>query len=150
MARMGLGPGARRWVSLLMAGTRAAVTFGGARSRFFTMHSGVGQGSPLSPLLYVIFFFSSPPSPWQSHYADYKPKGSSTPSSCPGMPPPRLVTNTPTTSLSTPPPSSQRGSPSSGPCNPCAASGSVLNINKCKGVTLGAHGASDPHRTSPG
>jgi hypothetical protein len=115
---MGLGPNARRWVSLLMAGKRATVTFGDARSRFFTMHSGVAQGSPLSPLLYVIAAQPLAAALRRLQAQGSEKKGSSTPSSSPGVPPPRLVTNTPTTSQSTPPPWSQQGSPSSGPCNP--------------------------------
>jgi hypothetical protein len=101
---MGLGPNARRWVSLLMAGTRAAVTFGGARSRFFTMHSGVAQGSLLSPLLYVI-----DAQPLAAALRRLQAQGIIDAVKLPGGATPRLVTSTPTTSPSTPPPSSQQG-----------------------------------------
>jgi hypothetical protein len=43
-----------RWVSLLLEGTRAVVTFNGHRSRPFAVRRGCAQGSPLSPLLYVM------------------------------------------------------------------------------------------------
>ena len=44
-----------RWVRLLLAGTQGCITFnGGHRSRVFDIPSGCAQGSPLSPLLYVI------------------------------------------------------------------------------------------------
>ena len=43
------------WVQLLLAGTRGCVTFnGGHLSRVFDIPSGCAQGSPLSPLLYVL------------------------------------------------------------------------------------------------
>jgi hypothetical protein len=44
----------RRWIALLLEGTRAVVAFGGCLSRAFPVRAGVAQGSPLSPLLYVI------------------------------------------------------------------------------------------------
>jgi hypothetical protein len=37
-----------------MADTRATVGFGGVQSRAFAVRAGAAQGSPLSPLLYVI------------------------------------------------------------------------------------------------
>ena len=54
MAAMGFGPKVRRWVGALHEGTRAVVAFGGCLSRAFRVRAGVAQGSPLSPLLYVI------------------------------------------------------------------------------------------------
>jgi len=50
----GFGPNARRWVSLLHSGRRACVRFNGWRTAPFPISSGVAQGSPLSPLLYVL------------------------------------------------------------------------------------------------
>jgi hypothetical protein len=45
----------KRWVRLLLAGTRGQIVFnGGHSSRVFDIPSGCAQGSPLSPLLYVI------------------------------------------------------------------------------------------------
>jgi hypothetical protein len=44
-----------RWVRLLLEGTRGQIVFnGGHSSRVFDIPSGCAQGSPLSPLLYVI------------------------------------------------------------------------------------------------
>ena len=54
LERMGVGPGARKWIKHLMADTRATVGFGGVQSRAFAVRAGAAQGSPLSPLLYVI------------------------------------------------------------------------------------------------
>jgi hypothetical protein len=45
----------KRWVRLLLAGTQGQIVFnGGHTSRVFDIPSGCAQGSPLSPLLYVI------------------------------------------------------------------------------------------------
>ena len=54
MERMGFGPVALRWVRLLLTGTRARCQVNGFHSRDFQVLSGVAQGSPLSPVLYVI------------------------------------------------------------------------------------------------
>jgi hypothetical protein len=54
MRALGFGPKAVQWVRLLLAGTRACVTYNNFYSRQFDVVSGVAQGSPLSPLLYVI------------------------------------------------------------------------------------------------
>lgn len=54
MEALGLPAPARRWVSLLLEGTRAVVTFNGHSSRAFQVRRGCAQGSPLSPLLYVM------------------------------------------------------------------------------------------------
>ena len=51
----------RRWVSMMLQNTTATAAFNGWRSASFPERSGVQQGSPLSPLLYVLaaqpFFF---------------------------------------------------------------------------------------------
>ena len=54
MQAMGFGPRAVRWVRLLHNGTRAKCRFNGFHTREFPVVSGVAQGSPLSPALYVI------------------------------------------------------------------------------------------------
>ena len=50
---LGFGPAAVRWVSVLLAGSSARVAFNGWRSPAFPTAGGVGQGSPLSALLYI-------------------------------------------------------------------------------------------------
>jgi hypothetical protein len=45
---------AARWVQLLLQGTQAVVHFNGHRSRKFIVPAGCAQGSPLSPLLFVM------------------------------------------------------------------------------------------------
>src|SRR5512147_2150277 len=55
MGAMGFPDSSVRWVRLLLAGTCGQVVFnGGHHSRVFDIPSGCAQGSPLSPLLYVI------------------------------------------------------------------------------------------------
>ncbi|MFY7873476.1 MAG: reverse transcriptase domain-containing protein [Limnohabitans sp.] len=54
LQHLGFGPNARRWVSLLHCNRQACVRFNGWRTAPFPIASGVAQGSPLSPLLYVL------------------------------------------------------------------------------------------------
>jgi len=54
MEALGIPAAARRWVSLLLEGTRGLVIFNGWTSKPFPISAGCAQGSPLSPLLYVI------------------------------------------------------------------------------------------------
>jgi hypothetical protein len=54
MGALGFGPVAISWVQLLLRGTVARCLFNGWRTAAFSVRSGVAQGSPLSPLLYVI------------------------------------------------------------------------------------------------
>ena len=50
---MGFGSSFISWVDLFYTGVQSAVKFIGYRSSFFCLSRGVGQGCPLSPLLYV-------------------------------------------------------------------------------------------------
>ena len=50
---LGFGPRLQRWISLLHSNTTAMVGVNGFHTRRFAVRSGVFQGSPLSPLLYV-------------------------------------------------------------------------------------------------
>ena len=54
MASMGFGQRACKWVSIMLHSTTATAAFNGWQSASFPEASGVQQGSPLSPLLYVI------------------------------------------------------------------------------------------------
>lgn len=54
MRALGFGPKAVGWVGLLLRDTRAACRFNGFHTRVFDVLSGVAQGSPLSPALYLI------------------------------------------------------------------------------------------------
>ena len=54
MSSMGFGQNACKWVSIMLQNTSATATFNGWRSAGFPERTGVQQGSPLSPLLYVL------------------------------------------------------------------------------------------------
>ena len=54
MAALGIPAACCRWVQLLLQGSQAYITYNGHRSRVFEVPAGCAQGSPLSPLLYVI------------------------------------------------------------------------------------------------
>jgi exonuclease III len=54
MGLMGFGPRAQGVVRCLLHGTTAVCVFNGHLTRSFAVSSGVAQGSPLSPLLYVL------------------------------------------------------------------------------------------------
>lgn len=54
MAALGIPDACCRWVKLLLQGSQAWICFNGWQSRVFAVPSGCAQGSPLSPLLYVI------------------------------------------------------------------------------------------------
>ena len=54
MQRLGFGPSARRWVDLLHSHLTARVRYNNWLSPSFPVSTGLAQGSPLSPLLFVI------------------------------------------------------------------------------------------------
>ena len=54
MEALGLPAPAQRWINILLQGSRAQIVFNGFSSRTFPVLAGCAQGSPLSPLLYVI------------------------------------------------------------------------------------------------
>ncbi len=54
MSNIGLGERACKWVSIMLENTSATAAFNGWQSSSFLERSGVQQGSPLSPLLYVL------------------------------------------------------------------------------------------------
>jgi hypothetical protein len=54
MQAMGFGAAAIKWARIMLGGTRASALLNGFRSPLFDVHSGFSQGSPLSPILYVI------------------------------------------------------------------------------------------------
>ena len=54
MEALGFGPRATAWVRLLLRDTVARCVFNGWRTQLFPVRSGVAQGSPLSPVLYII------------------------------------------------------------------------------------------------
>ena len=54
LRHMGFSPSFIGWVNLFYSGVQSAVNVNGHISDFFALSSGVRQGCPLSPLLYVL------------------------------------------------------------------------------------------------
>ena len=54
MAALGVPACAQRWVGLLLEGSRGQIAYNNFLSRAFSIDAGCAQGSPLSPLLYVM------------------------------------------------------------------------------------------------
>ena len=54
LQRMGFPAEAQRWVRLMLADTKAGVLYHGYLSPWFDVLSGAAQGSPLSPMLYIL------------------------------------------------------------------------------------------------
>ena len=137
MERMGIGPTARRWVRLLLAGTSASVAVAGAPSRRFPVLSGAAQGSPLSPLLYVIAA-----QPLAAALRKLQDAGTVDAVRLPdGQAAPVSHQHADDTSIHTATVESAKTAIDRAVRPFCAASGAVLSVSKCKGVTLGAHRA---------
>ena len=125
-----------RWVRLLLEGTRGQVVFnGGHVSREFDIPSGCAQGSPLSPLLYVIAA-----QPLAAKCRQLQREGSVASICLPdGTAAPCCHQHADDTTL--------HGETVDSVCTLlqravepfCAASGAKLNRSKSKGMTLGAH-----------
>jgi hypothetical protein len=127
-----------RWVRLLLAGTRGQLTFnGGHTSRVFDIPSGCAQGSPLSPLLYVIAA-----QPLAARCRQLQRDGSFTSISMPdGSPAPCCHQHADDTTLHAESVAGVRTLLQHAVEPFCAASGAKLNRQKCQGMVLGAHPA---------
>ena len=133
MAALGFGPAARRWVSLLHDGLQCRVRYNGWLSPSFPVSSGLAQGSPLSPLLYV-----AAAQPLAAHLRQEARLGHITPISLPdGSPAPPCHQHADDTTLHL----RTRADVSTalqGNINLfCAASGSQVNPHKSQGLVLG-------------
>ena len=135
MERMGVGPRARRWVRLLLAGTSAFVAVAGTPSRRFPVLSGAAQGSPLSPLLYVIAA-----QPLAASLRKLQDAGTIDAVRLPnGDAAPASHQHADDISIHTASVESAKIAIDRAVTPFCAASGAVLSVSKSKGVTLGAH-----------
>ena len=137
LERMGVGPRARRWVRLLLAGTTATVSVAGAASRPFAVRSGAAQGSPLSPLLYVVAA-----QPLAAALRQLQAQGVIDAVRLPGgAVAPASHQHADDIAVHTATVGAAKIAIDRAVRPFCRASGAVLNLLKCKGVTLGAHPA---------
>jgi len=132
---MGFGPKVRRWIALLLEGTRAVVAFGGRLSRACAVRSGVAQGSPLSPLLYVIAA-----QPLAATLRGLVAAGRVTPIRLPGgLEAPVCHQHADDTTIHTATADDAVVALAEAVRLFCGATGSALNLLKCEGLSLGAH-----------
>lgn len=133
MQALGFGPDARRWVSLLHDGMHARVRYNGWLSPTFTVRSGLAQGSPLSPLLYV-----AAAQPLAAHLRAQVRTGSLTPISLPsGQAAPPSHQHADDTTLHLRSRSDVAVALQSSVALFCAASGSSVNPSKSQGLEVG-------------
>ena len=125
-----------RWVRLLLAGTRGQIVFnGGHTSRVFDIPSGCAQGSPLSPLLYVVAA-----QPLAARCRQLQQEGRFSSISMPdGSPAPCCHQHEDDTTLHAETVTGVRTLLQQAVEPFCAASGAKLNTSKCQGMVLGAH-----------
>ena len=127
-----------RWVRLLLAGTQGQIVFnGGHTSRVFDIPSGCAQGSPLSPLLYVIAA-----QPLAARCGQLQQVGAFSSISMPdGSPAPCCHQHADDTTLHAETVDGVRTLLRRAVEPFCAASGAKLNFSKSQGMVLGAHPA---------
>ena len=126
-----------RWVRLLLAGTQGCISFNsGHRSRVFDIPSGCAQGSPLSPLLYVIAA-----QPLAARCRQLQREGSITSISLPGDqgPAPCSHQHADDTTLHAAAAADVAVLLQQAVAPFCAASAAKLNISKSSGMGLGPH-----------
>ena len=125
----------RRWVALLLEGSRAVVSFGGCLSRPFAVRSGVAQGSPLSPLLYV-----AAAQPLAAALRRLVAAGRVAPIRLPGgAEAPVCHQHADDTSIHTATIEDAQTALAEAVEPYCRAAGAGLNLGKSEGLTLGAH-----------
>lgn len=136
MSAMGLPDIAVRWVRLLLEGTCGRVLFNaGHLSRSFAIPSGCAQGSPLSPLLYVMAA-----QPLAARCRQLQREGAVDSIVMPdNTPAPPCHQHADDTTLHARTIAGVRGLINQAVRPFCAASGAKLNASKSQGMTLGSH-----------
>lgn len=135
MEVMGMPAVAIRWVELLLAGTRGLVLYNGHLSRAFAINAGCAQGSPLSPLLYVIAA-----QPLASRCRQLLQQGLVSPLVLPGgLTAPPMHQHADDTTLHACTVEDARVMLEEAVQPFCAASGAEVSLPKSWGLTLGAH-----------
>lgn len=135
MAALGIPAACCRWVQLLLQGSQAFITYNGHSSRTFEVPAGCAQGSPLSPLLYVISA-----QPLAARVRQLQAQGIIAPIPLPdGAPAPPMHMHADDTTLHTVhvDAAAQVLSLALEPYQ--QASGAKLNVDKSWGLTLGSH-----------
>ena len=146
MAALGIPAACCRWVQLLLQGSQAFITYNGHRSRVFQVPAGCAQGSPLSPLLYVISA-----QPLAARVRQLQVQGIIAPIPLPdGAPAPPMHMHADDTTLHTVhvDAAAQVVSLALEPYE--QASGAKLNVGKSWGLTLGSHPPLVGHHAATG
>ena len=135
MGALGLPQQAMRWVQLLLNGTQAMVHFNGHRSRKFVVPAGCAQGSPLSPLLFVMSV-----QPLAARCRQLVAQGMVQPAVLPsGKAAPPIHQHADDTTLWTKDVGGAQVLIQQAVQPYCAASGAQVNLPKSWGMTLGSH-----------
>jgi len=135
MRALGFGPAALRWVGLLLEGSEAQVVLNGHRSRRFPVLAGVAQGSPLSPLLYVM-----QAQPLAARLRQLQRQGRLDAMLLPGGgPAPPSHQHADDTVIHTATVAGAQVALAEAVRPYCEASNSTLSAPKCRGMVLGAH-----------
>ena len=136
MEAMAFPAAAIGWVRLLLAGTQGSIVFnGGHRSRVFDIPSGCAQGSPLSPILYVLAA-----QPLAARCRSLQAAGQVSSIRLPdGRAAPSIHQHADDTSLHAASRQDVQVLVQQAVRPFCAASGALLSPNKCEGLTLGSH-----------
>ncbi len=134
MSNMGFGERACKWVSIMLENTSATAAFNGWQSSSFPERSGVQQGSPLSPLLYVLAA-----QPLASHLRHQAQQCVIRPITMPdGQPAPVSHQHADDTTLHVLQPSDAQAALDSSIALFCAATCSQLNVSKSRGFLVQA------------
>ena len=134
MSNMGFGERACKWVSIMLENTSATAAFNGWHSSSFPERSGVQQGSPLSPLVYVLAA-----QPLASHLRHQAQQGVIRPITMPdGQPAPVSHQHADDTTLHVLQPSDAQAALDSSIALFCAAICSQLNVSKSQGFLVQA------------
>ena len=130
----GFGPRSCKWVKIMLQNTTATATFNGWQSASFPKRSGVQQGSPLSPLLYVLAA-----QPLASHLRHQAQQGIIRPITMPGgQPAPISHQHADDTTLHVLQPSDAQIALDDSVALFCAATCSQLNVSKSAGFLVQA------------
>ena len=140
LGELGFGERACKWVSIMLENTSATAAFNGWHSSSFPERSGVQQGSPLSPLLYVLAAQLL-----ASHLRYQAQQGVIRPITMPdGQPAPVSHQHADDTTLHVLQPSDAQAALDSSIALFCAATCSQLNVSKSQGFLVQAQPLASP------